>query len=108
VDRIVNHEQLRLELQKAFETRPRDYWLGRLVAADVPHAPVLKIQDVLNDPQFRHLRIAVDTVHPTEGPVRTVRPPFRFDGVRETTVLAPPVLGEHDAEIRAELAATAP
>jgi crotonobetainyl-CoA:carnitine CoA-transferase CaiB-like acyl-CoA transferase len=107
VDRIANHEQLRLELQKAFETQPRDYWLEKLVAADVPHAPVLKVEDVLNDPQFRHLRMVVDTLHPVEGPVRAVRPPFRFDGVRETTVLAPPTLGEHNAEIRAELAAPA-
>jgi crotonobetainyl-CoA:carnitine CoA-transferase CaiB-like acyl-CoA transferase len=107
VDRITNHEQLRLELQKAFETQPRDYWLEKLVAADVPHAPVLKVEDVLNDPQFRHLRMVVDTLHPVEGPVRAVRPPFRFDGVRETTVLAPPTLGEHNAEIRAELAAPA-
>jgi crotonobetainyl-CoA:carnitine CoA-transferase CaiB-like acyl-CoA transferase len=106
VDRITNHEQLRLELQKAFGTRPRDYWLDRLVAADVPHAPVLTIEDVLGDPQFRHLQMVVDTAHPIEGAVRTVRPPFRFDGVRETAVLAPPVLGEHDEQIRAELAAT--
>ncbi len=103
VDRITNHEQLRSEFQAAFGAHPRDYWLERLVAADVPHAPVLKLGDALNDPQFQHLRLALETIHPTEGVVRTIRPPLRFDGRIETTVLAPPTLGEHDAEIRSEL-----
>jgi crotonobetainyl-CoA:carnitine CoA-transferase CaiB-like acyl-CoA transferase len=103
VDRITNHEQLRLEFQAAFEKHPRDHWLRKLVAADVPHAPVLKIADALQDPQFEHLRIAVEAFHPTEGLVRTIRPPYRFDGRIETEVLAPPTLGEHNAEIRAEL-----
>jgi crotonobetainyl-CoA:carnitine CoA-transferase CaiB-like acyl-CoA transferase len=39
--------------------------------------------------------------------VRAVRPPYRFDGIRETAVLAAPVLGEHNEQIRAELAASA-
>jgi len=105
VDRIAHHEQLRLELQAAFEKQPRDHWLGKLVAADVPHAPVLKLADALRDPQFAHLGIAVETMHPTEGLIRTIRPPHRFDGRIETDVLAPPTLGEHDAEIRARFSA---
>lgn len=105
VDRITNHELLRLEFQAAFGKHPRDYWLDKLVTADVPHAPVLKLADALQDPQFAHLRMAVEAEHPTEGLVRTIRPPFRFDGSIETEVLAPPTLGEHDAQIRAELAA---
>jgi crotonobetainyl-CoA:carnitine CoA-transferase CaiB-like acyl-CoA transferase len=104
VDRITNHEQLRLEFQAAFAKHPREHWLRELVAADVPHAPVFKLADALRDPQFAHLKIAVEAVHPSEGTVRTIRPPYRFDGRIETEVLAPPTLGEHDAEIRAELA----
>ncbi|HWD05920.1 MAG TPA: CaiB/BaiF CoA-transferase family protein [Amycolatopsis sp.] len=103
VDRIVNHEQLRLEFQDVFAKQPRDHWLRELVAADVPHAPVLKLADALRDPQFAHLRLAVEAVHPSEGTVRTIRSPYRFDGRIETEVLAPPTLGEHDVEVRAEL-----
>jgi crotonobetainyl-CoA:carnitine CoA-transferase CaiB-like acyl-CoA transferase len=103
LQRVENHEQLRVELQKAFETEPRSHWLERLVANDVPHAPVLEPDEALADPQFQHLRLAVDTVHPVEGVVRTIRPPHVFDGHVTTQVEAPPTLGEHDREIRAEL-----
>lgn len=102
--RVENHEQLRVELQAAFATRSRDHWLQLLVDNDVPHAPVLQPDEALRDPQFRHLQLAVDAVHPTEGVVRTIRAPHVFDRHLNTEMLAPPTLGEHNDEIRAELA----
>ena len=101
--RVKNHELLRIELQAAFIARPREHWLGRLVANDVPHAPILEPEETLVDPQFEHLRLAVEAVHPVEGVVRAIRPPHAFDGWIDTAVQAPPTLGEHDAQIRAEL-----
>jgi crotonobetainyl-CoA:carnitine CoA-transferase CaiB-like acyl-CoA transferase len=103
--RVENHEQLRVELQKAFETHPRDHWLPPLAEHDVPHAPVLEPDEALADPQVTHLRIQVESHHPTEGLVRSIRPPHSFDGWIDTDVLAPPTLGEHDDEIREELRA---
>ena len=102
--RVRHHEQLRVELQQAFTKRPRDEWLAELVQHDVPHAPVLEPDATLRDPQFQHLKLAVDATHPTEGPVRTIRPAHRFDHRIQTEITPPPALGEHDAEIRAELA----
>ena len=55
------------------------------------------------DPQAKHLRIAVEARHPTMGPFRTVRPPYSFDGEVDLDVLPPPTLDEHGDEIRAEL-----
>jgi crotonobetainyl-CoA:carnitine CoA-transferase CaiB-like acyl-CoA transferase len=104
-NRVANHEQLRVELQREFETRPRGYWLPLLAAHDVPHAPVLEPDEVLADPQVTHLRIEVESHHPIEGLVRSIRPPYSFDGLIDTDVLAPPTLGEHDDEIREELRA---
>lgn len=102
--RIRNHEELRLELQETFGRRPREEWLRLLVAHDVPHAPVLAPDEALTDPQFQHLELAVDAIHPTQGPVRMIRPPHVFDHSRQTEITPPPTLGEHDAEIRAEVA----
>ena len=104
--RVANHELLRIELQRAFATHSREHWLRRLVDNDVPHAPVLQPDEALSDPQFRHLQLVVDTTHPTEGTVRTIRPPHVFDRHVNTTPLAPPTLGEHNDEIRAELSRT--
>lgn len=103
--RVRHHEELRRELQEAFARRPRDEWLDLLVTHDVPHAPVLEPDETLEDPQFQHLRLAVDATHPTEGRVRSIRPAHRFDHEIQTRITPPPTLGEHDAEVRAELAA---
>ncbi|MGH3387325.1 MAG: CoA transferase, partial [Actinomadura sp.] len=102
--RVQHHEELRQELQQAFAERPREEWLELLVANDVPHAPVLELDEVLDDPQFKHLGLLTRATHPTEGTVRTIRPAHRFDGHLQTEVEPPPVLGEHDAHVRAHMA----
>jgi crotonobetainyl-CoA:carnitine CoA-transferase CaiB-like acyl-CoA transferase len=61
--------------------------------------------EALNDPQAVHLQMTAQATHPTMGLFRTVRSPVSFDGVRALDVRPPPVLGEHDAEVRAELKA---
>jgi crotonobetainyl-CoA:carnitine CoA-transferase CaiB-like acyl-CoA transferase len=43
----------------------------------------------------------VETIHPVVGRWRTVRSPVSFDGQRPLQVTAPPLLGEHDAQLRA-------
>lgn len=103
LQRVAHHEQLRSMLQETFITKPRDYWLAKLVENDVPHAPVLTPNDALRDLQFQHLGMVVESEHPTEGIVRTIRPPHFFDHRAETEVKAPPTLGEHNEEIRREL-----
>ena len=59
--------------------------------------------EVLDDPQARHLQLFVETEHPAMGTFRTVRSPVSFDGERALEVTAPPLLGEHNAEIGAML-----
>ncbi len=72
---------------------------------DVAFSPVYKADEALADPQARHLEILVEAAHPSLGTVRAVRSPLGFDGERSLEVRPPPLLGEHDEEIRAALAA---
>ena len=105
MDRVRHHEALAEALRPVFATRPRDEWTRRLAAADVPHAPILGLDDALDDPQMRHLDLTRDLVHPTEGPLRTLRTPIFADGARDDADMTPPpALDEHGAAIRAELA----
>jgi crotonobetainyl-CoA:carnitine CoA-transferase CaiB-like acyl-CoA transferase len=105
MDRVHNHEALGAALRPIFAARTRDEWLRRLDAADVPHAPILGLDEALADPQARHLGIEQELHHPAEGKLRTIRTPILFDrqpGGGNAT--APPVLNEHGAQIRAALA----
>lgn len=97
--RIENQEALIEHLGGVFKTRTRDEWCRRLVERDVPHAPMYTTPEVPEDEQARHLQLFVETTHPTMGAFRTVRPPLSFDGARTLDVSAPPVLGEHNAEL---------
>jgi len=101
--RIAHQEQLIELLGEVFATQPRDTWCRRLQERDVPHAPMYDTREALEDPQARHLQIEIEGVHPQRGPWKTVRSPVTFDGQRPTHVRPPPVLGEHNDEIRAAL-----
>jgi crotonobetainyl-CoA:carnitine CoA-transferase CaiB-like acyl-CoA transferase len=57
--------------------------------------------EVPEDEQARHLQLFVQTEHPVVGTFRTVRSPVSFDGQRPLEVTAPPLLGEHNEELRA-------
>jgi crotonobetainyl-CoA:carnitine CoA-transferase CaiB-like acyl-CoA transferase len=95
--RIANQDALILVLRDVFKARTRDEWCQRLLAQDVPHAPMYRTDEVPEDAQAKHLQLFVDTHHPTMGPSRTVRSPISFDGQRSLQVTAPPTLGEHNA-----------
>lgn len=97
--RIANQEKLIVLLGKAFKKQSRDAWCQRLLAEDVPHAPVYDTSEALQDPQAVHLQLQVHTRHPTMGPFSTVRSPVSFDHERALSVLAPPTLGEHNAAV---------
>lgn len=100
----INHQQELIDvLTPVFATRTRDEWCATLLENEVPHSPAYDSNEALEDPQARHLRIAVEAEHPAMGPFRTVRPPYSFDGEADLDVLPPPTLDEHGAEIRAEL-----
>jgi crotonobetainyl-CoA:carnitine CoA-transferase CaiB-like acyl-CoA transferase len=101
--RIAEYESLRLELDARFARKPLTHWVERLRAEDVPHAPVNRIDEVVQDPQVEHLGITV----PIEAPhtaLHSVRPAFQFDGERARSVRAAPLLDEHGKAIRAALA----
>ena len=103
--RIDHQEELIALLGERFRKRPRDEWSARLHALDVPNAPMYDTSEALVDPQALHLQLQTSAVHPTMGLFRTVRSPVSFDGERALAVRPPPVLGEHNDEIRNELAA---
>ena len=100
--RVANYRALRAALAPLFVTRPRDEWLAALEKLDVPSAPIHTIPDVMRDPQVVHLQTFGATTHPTQGSVLSIRSPIRIDGTRPDNA-PPPMLGEHTAEILAEL-----
>ena len=101
--RITNQEALIELLGERFAGRSRAEWCTRLQSEDVPHAPMYDTSEALDDPQALHLQLTASAEHPVMGLFRTVRSPVSFDGQRALDVRPPPMLGEHNDEIRSAL-----
>ena len=104
LERIRHQDDLIAIMTPVFRTKTREAWCAALEAAEVPYAPASDSDEALDDPQAMHLRIRTSAVHPEMGTFTTVRPPYTFDGETDGAVLPPPMLDEHGAEIRAEMA----
>ncbi|MGI4721151.1 MAG: CaiB/BaiF CoA transferase family protein [Janthinobacterium lividum] len=100
--RTRHYAALNAEVAATFRTRTRDDWCARLVDSDVPFAPVNTVPEVIDDPQVRLSGTFYRAEHPEQGAMTAIHRPVTIDGARGPTTRAAPVLGEHDAAIRAE------
>ncbi len=101
--RIRNYGELSRVLAEIVETKPRGHWMNVLERNDVPFAPVQSLQDVLDDPQVRHLNTFYRQIHPTEGEITAIHRPVLIDRGRDERALPAPTLGEHTDAVLAEL-----
>lgn len=77
--------------------------LDLLDGIDVPCAKVQRIDEVLADPQIQARGMLVEQDHPVLGKIKLPNLPFRFSGCDTTIRQVAPDLGQHNAEIAAEL-----
>lgn len=75
----------------------------RLVAEQVPVAPILSQAEVLEDPQIVHNGTIVEATHPVYGRYRRVRPAARFSQTRYALKKPAPLYSEDADAILAEL-----
>lgn len=98
--RIAHYDDVVAFLAPIFAARERAEWCDMLTAAEVPHAPVRTSAEVIASPQAQALGLCVEDPAGPHGPFRTIRSPLSFDGQRMTEVTAPPLLGQHNDEIK--------
>jgi crotonobetainyl-CoA:carnitine CoA-transferase CaiB-like acyl-CoA transferase len=102
-DRIQNRHLLIPQLQRRFSSLPTATWITRLLAADIPAAPVQTVGEALNDPQTLSRALIVELEHPTLKAVRSIANPIRLEAQPVAYRLPPPLLGEHTRQILREL-----
>ena len=101
--RVRHRDQLRPILAEAFAEADTAHWQFFLDEAGVPCGPVNDVLAAFEQPQAvaRQMRATVD--HPVLGPMPQVGLPYKLSATPASIRTAPPLLGEHSAQILAEL-----
>jgi crotonobetainyl-CoA:carnitine CoA-transferase CaiB-like acyl-CoA transferase len=94
----------RLELvQSALGGKTTAQWMELMTQFDVPAAPTLTRAQVIEHPQVLATGIVFEYEHPVAGRLRQARVPSRFSDTSPDAPRGAPRLGEHNAEILAEI-----
>ena len=102
-DRVARREELFELLVERLREDDSAAWQAKLTAAGVPAAPVADVGDVARSPQTEALGMLQPLPHPTIRDLRLVPLPLSLDGERALHRSAPPLLGQHTAEVLREI-----
>jgi crotonobetainyl-CoA:carnitine CoA-transferase CaiB-like acyl-CoA transferase len=105
--RVLNVKARLAMTAEVLATRSSDDWLQRLDREGVPCAPVLERHQVFEHEQIRINQTVIEMDHPVAGRIRQPRPAARFDKTPAEISRPAPVLGEHTAELLAEIGLSA-
>jgi len=100
----VRHRAILVPLLAArLKLRPRAAWLADLEAAKVPSGPINDLAEVFADAHVRERAMTVEMPHSLAGTVRMVASPLKLAATPVRYRRAPPLLGEHNEAVLAEL-----
>jgi crotonobetainyl-CoA:carnitine CoA-transferase CaiB-like acyl-CoA transferase len=103
--RVEQREQLVPQIAAILRERPIAHWMPLLREAQVPAGPINDFRQVFEDPQIRHRHLVREVEHPLSGPLSVVANPLNFSATPIDYQRAPPLLGQHTAEVLREVLA---
>jgi crotonobetainyl-CoA:carnitine CoA-transferase CaiB-like acyl-CoA transferase len=101
--RVEHRVALQEALARVTRALSAEELLGRLQRAGVPSARVSTMDQVATEPQTEASGMLPTVKHPRLPDYRAVALPIKWDGERPAAARVPPLLGEHSAEVLAEL-----
>jgi crotonobetainyl-CoA:carnitine CoA-transferase CaiB-like acyl-CoA transferase len=101
--RVKHRDTLNARLLERFATRSTAEWVKRLTDAGVPCSRINTVEDVLLDPQTAAREMIMDLEHPTLGTIKVPGIPIKMSDTPGSGRRAPPLLGQHQHEVLAEL-----
>lgn len=101
--RAKNRAELYDELSKLFLKEKAEDWLRILSAEDISAGPVNTIDQVVQDPQVLHNHMVLSLRYPSGDEIKTAGNPVKAEEIDESKYLTPPVLGQNDYEVLANM-----
>ena len=101
--RSANIHELYSIVENSLGDKTAEEWLRLFEENDVPAGPFRTLEQVFTDPYFNESGFFDAFEHPSEGTVKMMANPATFSDASTGVRRLPPGLGEHTAEILAEL-----
>src|SRR5215471_1736344 len=102
VQRSANVDALYQIIADAAPAKTTDEWLILMKEREIPCGRVNALADLQAEPHLKAVALFEGVLHPTEGPLKAVRSPFRAEGVAAQPDWPAPVLGDSGAAILQE------
>ena len=110
--RLENHAEMKARVEAALADGTTAEWVDRFEGASIAGGPIYELDEVFDDPQVRHLELLAEVEQPTYeahgGRARMLGFPFRASATPASIRRPAPLLGEHTAEVLAEVLGLAP
>ena len=105
--RVLHRDELLGAIAGVFAATDRASLLHLLIRAGVPCGPINSVPEALADLQVQHRSMVVRTAHASGVAVDLLATPLRLMQAPVAPPTAPPLLGQHTAEVLGELGLTA-
>jgi len=104
--RVVHRAQVMRALAEGCASMTRDQLCEACDAFGVPAGPLKTLDEVMTDPHLLARGVFKSFEHPEIGVFPAIRLPYRFEGFDDPTTARPPLLGENNQQVLAELGYT--
>jgi crotonobetainyl-CoA:carnitine CoA-transferase CaiB-like acyl-CoA transferase len=101
--RVQNRNQLVPIIEELMKSHTSRDWQEKLLAAEVPHAPVWDYAELFGHPQAAARGLRVSVRDPGGKTVDLVASPFQISGIKPPHVSSPPGLGQNTDQVLKEL-----
>ena len=101
--RTRHSDELYAMVAEIMRTRSTEEWLRFFDEADIPSMRLNTLDTLMDDPHLSAIGFFESHVHPTEGPIKQMRPTSKWSESPLSVRRLAPRLGEHSAEVLGEL-----